>query len=74
VHSRSQRQFTAHWGALLLRIQRVDAMGELTVLMLANVLERQPTAAFESLAFEPAETDRAPPANGTVVFAWQASQ
>ena len=59
---------------LLLRVQRVDAKGELTVLMLANVLERQPTVVFESLALEQAETDRAPPANGTVVFAWQASQ
>ncbi len=32
--------------ALRLRIQRVDANGELTVQMLANVSERQPTVAF----------------------------
>jgi len=74
VHSRGQRQLATHWGALLPRIQRVDVRDELTALMLANTLERPPTVAFESFAFEQAETDRAPPANGTVVFAWQASQ
>jgi hypothetical protein len=36
--------------ALRLRIQRVDANGELTAQMLANGLERQPTAAFYWLA------------------------